>query len=219
MILLKNDLDIIKLNKKAWDKAAKTYDQEFHGKTYTLFNQFCEKLPQGGDILDLGSGTGLPYAKLLIEKGFNVLGIDISAEMIKIARKNVPKAKFKEMSMTDLNYKKEFDGIFSSYSMLLLNPSLFKDTAKRIVHALKKGGVLYLCLNGPWIKGADLDKDVIIEFKGEKMYSRPYSKEEILNIFIPLGMKLLKFEREIITSETFGKENMNTYIFTLEELY
>ena len=216
MVLLKNDLDIIKLNKKAWDNVAKTYNQEFHGKIHTLFNYFCGKLPKGGYILDLGSGTGLPYAKLLIEKGFKVLGIDLSAEMVKIAKKNVPTAKFKQMSMTDLYYKKQFDGIFSSYSMLLLNPQLFKETAKKIVQALKMGGIFYLCLNGPWIEGVDLDKDVFIDFKGEKMYSRPYTKKEILNYFIPLGMKLLKFENEIITSDTWGKENMNTFIFKLE---
>ncbi|MFX1387958.1 MAG: class I SAM-dependent methyltransferase, partial [Promethearchaeota archaeon] len=169
---MKEDYDIIKLNKKAWDNAAKIYDQEFHGKVYTLFKFFCVNLAKGGYILDLGSGTGLPYSKLLIEKGFKVLGIDLSPEMIKIARKNVPLAKFKEMSMTDLNYKDDFDGIFSSYSMLLLNPLLFKGTAKRIVQALKKRGIFYLCLNGPWIEGVNLDNDVIIEFKGEKMYSR-----------------------------------------------
>ncbi len=216
MITLKDNLDIIKLNKKAWDSAAKTYNQEFHGKLHTLFNFFCSKLPKEGGVLDLGSGTGIPYAKLLIDKGFNVIGIDVSAEMIKIARKNVPNAKFEEMSMTNLNYKEKFDGIFSSYSMLLLNPQLFKETAKRIVQALKKGGFFYLSLNGPWIEGADLDNDVIVEIMGEKMYSRAYSKDEILRIFIPLGMRLLKFDREIVTSEVFGKENMNTYIFTLD---
>ncbi|MFX0006415.1 MAG: class I SAM-dependent methyltransferase [Promethearchaeota archaeon] len=213
---MKEDLDIIKLNKKAWDNAAKSYNQESHGKIYTLFNYFCDHLPETGYILDLGSGTGLPYTKLLIEKGFRVLGIDLSAEMIKIAKKNVPSAEFKEMSMTDLNFKNKFDGIFSSYSMLLLNPKLFKEAAKKITKALKTGGLFYLCLNGPWTEGVELDKDVIIDFKGEKMYSRPYSKEEILSIFIPLGMKLLKFENEIITSETWGKENMNTFIFKLE---
>ncbi|MFW9971486.1 MAG: class I SAM-dependent methyltransferase [Candidatus Odinarchaeota archaeon] len=213
---MKEDLDIIKLNKKAWDNAAESYNQESHGKIYTLFNYFCNNLPEEGYILDLGSGTGLPYAKLLTEKGFKILGIDISPEMIKIAKKNVPSAQFKEMSMTDLDFKEKFDGIFSSYSMLLLNPNLFKETAKKIVHALKPGGLFYLCLNAPWVEGIDLDKDVIIEFKGRKMYSRPYSKKEILNFFIPLGMKLLKIENEVITSETWGKENMNTFIFKLE---
>jgi SAM-dependent methyltransferase len=213
---LKEDLGIVKLNKEAWDNAAESYNQESHGKIYSLFNYFCYNLPKKGYILDLGSGTGLPYAKLLTEKGFDVLGIDLSSEMIKIAKKNVPSAKFKEMSMTDLNFKKKFDGIFSSYSMLLLNPNLFEETARKIVQALKTGGLFYLCLNAPWVEGLDLDKDVIIEFKGRKMYSRPYSKKEILDIFIPLGMKLLKFENEIITSETWGKENMNTFIFKLE---
>ncbi|MFW9999853.1 MAG: class I SAM-dependent methyltransferase [Candidatus Hermodarchaeota archaeon] len=213
---MKEDLDIVKLNKEAWDNAAESYNQESHGNIYSLFNYFCENLPKKGYILDLGSGTGLPYAKLLTEKGFDVLGIDLSSEMIKISKKNVPSAKFKEMSMTDLNFKNEFDGIFSSYSMLLLNPKLFKETARKIVQALKTGGLFYLCLNAPWIEGIDIDKDVIIEFKGRKMYSRPYSMKEILDIFIPLGMKLLKFKNEIITSETWGKENMNTFIFKLE---
>ncbi len=215
MITLKDDFYILQLNKKAWDNAAKTYDKEFHGQIYSLFNDFCDQLPKGAYILDLGTGTGLPYAKLLIEKGFKVLGIDISTEMINIARKNVPEARFKEISMTDINYKKKFDGIFSSYSMLQLNPHLFKETAIKIVQALIKGGIFYLCLNGPWVDGIDLDEDVIIDFKGNKMYSRPYSRQEILNIFIPLGMKLLKFEVEIVTSESWGKENMNTYVFKL----
>ncbi|MFX1417733.1 MAG: class I SAM-dependent methyltransferase [Promethearchaeota archaeon] len=213
---MKDKLDIISLNKKAWDNAAKIYNKEFHGKIHNLFKYFCDRLPKEAYVLDLGSGTGLPYAKMLIEKGFKVLGIDISAEMVKIAKKNVPNAQFKEISMTDLNYQKKFDGVFSSYSMLLLNPLLFKETASKIVQALKKGGIFYLCLNSPWKEGVNLDEDVIINFKGNKMYSRPYSKEEILNIFVPLGLKLLKFEREIIISETFGKENMNTYIFRLE---
>jgi len=213
VIALKDDFDIIRLNEKAWNNAAEIYNGEFHGKIHSLFRYYCENLPKGGYILDLGSGTGLPYAKLLIEEGFKVLGIDFSAEMIRLATRNVPEAKFIQMSMTDLNYSKEFDGIFASYSMLNLNPSLFKETAKRIVKALKKGGIFYLCLNGPWIECTDLDKDVFIEFKGKKMYSRPYSKEEILNIFIPFGLKLIKFEREIIWSKIWGKENMNTYIF------
>ncbi|MFW9818033.1 MAG: class I SAM-dependent methyltransferase [Candidatus Thorarchaeota archaeon] len=213
---MKEDLDIIKLNKEAWDNAAKSYNQESHGKIYPLFNYFCNTLPEKGYILDLGSGTGLPYTKLLIERGFKVLGIDLFPEMIKIAKENVPSAKFIEMSMTDLEYKNKFDGIFSSYSMLLLNPQLFNETAKKIVQALKTGGLFYLCLNAPWEEGLNLDKDVIIEFKGRKMYSRPYSKEEILDFFIPLSMKLLKLENEVINSETWGRENMNTFIFKLE---
>ena len=216
MIILKEKIDIVSLNKEAWNRVAKKYETEFHGKKNSLFEFFCNNLPKGGSVLDLGAGTGIPYAELFVERGFKVLGIDISAEMVKIARKNVPKAKFLEMSMTDINYENEFYGVFSSYTMLLLNPPLFKETAEKIACSLKKGGLLYLSLNEPWVEGEDLEKDTIIEILGEKMYSRAYTKEEILNVFIPLGMKLLKYDREILTSKVFGKENNALYIFILE---
>ena len=139
-------LDIISLNRKAWNIVAKKYNSSKYDSLNPLVDFFCDELPENGSILDLGSGTGFPFAKLFLEKGFNYLGIDLSSRMVEIARKNVPSANFKEMSMTDLNFDKEFDGVFSSYSMLLLNPELLKDVAKRIVKSLKEKGLLYILL-------------------------------------------------------------------------
>jgi SAM-dependent methyltransferase len=133
--------------------------------------------------------------------------------MVKIAQHNVPKAKFIQLSMTDLNYHQKFDGILSSFSMLLLDPPTFCDVAKRIVRSLKKGGVFYLSLNEPWEEGVDVDSEVIVEIMGEKMYSRAYSEQELLDIFIPLGMELLKLDRITQNSEIFGIEHTITLIF------
>jgi len=99
--------------------------------------------------LDIGSGMRLPYAKLFIERSFKVLGIDISAEMIKIATNNVPTTEFKEISMTNLDYKREFNGIFFSFSMLLFDAILCKETAQKIIQALKEEGIIYLSSNEP----------------------------------------------------------------------
>jgi len=206
-------LNIISLNKKAWNNVAEKYNDANYGSLNPLVEYFCNELPKNGSILDLGSGTGLPFAKLFIEKGFNVLGVDISSQMIKIAQKNVPLANFKELSMTDLDYDKKFDGVFSSYSMLLLNPQLFKDVANRIVKSLKNNGLLYLSLNEPRAEGEDVDKEVIVEIMDEKMYSRAYREEEILTIFSPLGMKPLKILHKIQTSKEFGIEHMIAFVF------
>jgi SAM-dependent methyltransferase len=206
-------LNIISLNKKAWNNAAEKYNDANYGSLNPLVEFFCNNLPKKGFILDLGSGTGLPFAKLFVEKGFNVLGVDISSQMVKIAKKNVPLANFKELSMTDLDYDKKFDGIFSSYSMLLLSPQLFKDVANRIVKLLKNNGLLYLSLNEPQFEGEDVDKEVIVEIMGVKMYSRAYREEEILTIFSPLGMKPLKIHHEIQTSKEFGIEHMIAFVF------
>lgn len=206
-------VDIISLNKQAWTRVADKYDKVNYVNINPLFYYFYENLPKGAYILDLGSGTGKPYAKLLIERGFNVLGIDISPRMVELARKYVPQADFVELSMTDIEYKNMFDGVFSSYTMLLLDPPLFEDVAKRIVRSLKKGGLFYLSLNETGEEGADVDKEVFVEIMGENMYSRAYSKEEVLKMFSNMGMELLKFYRETLTSKEFGIELSTVYVF------
>ena len=206
-------VDIISLNKQAWTRVADKYDKVNYVNINPLFYYFYENLPKGAYILDLGSGTGKPYAKLLVERGFNVLGIDISPRMVELARKYVPQAEFVELSMTEIEFKNMFDGVFSSYTMLLLDPPLFEDVAKRIVRSLKKGGLFYLSLNEPWEEGADVDKEVFVEIMGENMYSRAYSKKEVLKMFSNIGIELLKFYRETLTSKEFGIEHSTVYVF------
>jgi len=210
---MKENLDVISLNKKAWNNAAKKYELAKYGKINSLAELFREKLPENAFILDLGSGTGLPFTKYFVDKGFKVLGIDISAEMIKISKINVPNAEFRELSMTELDFVNKFDGIFSNYSMLLLNPTLFKDVAKKIIKSLKINGLLYLALNEPREKNANFDKDSVVKILGEEMYSRAYLEEEILTIFAPLGLNLLKIQREIISSKEFGIEHCIRLLF------
>ena len=209
-------VDIILLNKQAWTLVADKYDKaEYQSikKLNPLFYYFCEYLPKGAYILDLGSGTGKPYTKLLIERGFQILGIDISPRMIELARSYVPQAEFVELSMTDIEYKNMFDGVISSYTMLLLDPPLFKEVAKKIMWSLKKGGLFYLSLNESGEEGTDVDEDVFVEIMGEKMYSRAYSKEEVLKVFSNIGMELLKFYRETLMSKEFGIEHSTVYVF------
>ncbi|KKN03049.1 hypothetical protein LCGC14_1111510, partial [marine sediment metagenome] len=73
--------------------------------------------------------------------------------MVKLSQKNVLNAEFREISMIELDYVNKFDGVFSNYSMLLLNPPLFKDVAKILVKSLKNKGLLYLALNKPKEEG------------------------------------------------------------------
>src|ERR1039458_9908001 len=47
----------------------------------------------GGRVVDAGCGSGV-WARELSERGYDVLGIDISAHMIRLARRQAPAAKF-----------------------------------------------------------------------------------------------------------------------------
>jgi len=211
--LMVNDLNVIIINKRAWERVADTFAKREPIEVSKSFEFFCNELSQKARVLDVGCGTGVPLAIFLVEYGYRVVGVDISSRMIQLARKNVPQAIFQELSMTDLAYDQEFDGVVASYSMLLLDPPRFKDVAQKLVHALKGGGLLYLSLNEPGEEVVNVDDEVMVEIMGETMYSRAYMREEVLEVFIPLNMKLLKFQRQTITSKEFGEEHRIEFVF------
>jgi len=201
-------MNILKLNKKAWDKIGNRTASPYikHKKYSELFNLFCNRLPKKASVLDFGCGPGIPFTQRLVKEGFNVTAIDISDTMIRVAKKNVPKARYIRVSMTDIKFKEEFDGIFSGYSMLCLDPKNFQMAAKKAVRSLKPGGFFLLALNEPPPEGHD-EAENITEVIGQRMYSRPYTEEEIRTIFSGFGMKIIKVGREIVRSKSYGTEH------------
>src|SRR5919199_6316585 len=59
-----------------------------------------QQLPPGARVLDVGCGTGVPTAQLLVEAGMEVVGIDSSPAMLRLAEANVPRGTFYLMDMT-----------------------------------------------------------------------------------------------------------------------
>src|SRR5215469_14060460 len=51
-----------------------------------------------GLVVDLGCGSGI-WAQALVAAGYDVLGIDISPAMIRLARRKAPGAKFRTASL------------------------------------------------------------------------------------------------------------------------
>jgi ubiquinone/menaquinone biosynthesis C-methylase UbiE len=71
----------------------------------------------GGHILDVGCGTGI-VARLLVDNGFQVTGIDISQKMLDLARQHVPEATLEVGDMMALQFEDDsFDGILSTYAV------------------------------------------------------------------------------------------------------
>ncbi len=92
--------------------------------------------PKAGErILDLGCGDGTLGLEIA-RRGSDVLGIDLSEEMVNKARANRLEAEV--MSVTDLPFRAEFDAVFSN-AMLhwVREPEL---AVANIASALKPGG-------------------------------------------------------------------------------
>ena len=89
----------------AFDAIGERYDDVFpHKSGQIIATQWVvDRLPPGGRVLDLGCGTGVPTAGMLAESGLEVVGVDVSAEMLALARRNVPTGRFVAMDLLELD--------------------------------------------------------------------------------------------------------------------
>ena len=93
-------------------------------------------------IAELGCGTGT-MTELLSDDGFDITGIDLSEDMLSLAREKVPGVDFLRMDMREFTLDKKQDAIISvadSVNYLESVDDLAK-TLKCVRDALKPGGV------------------------------------------------------------------------------
>lgn len=110
-----------------------------------------ERLPSNPDILELGSGSGVPVAQALSSRS-NYLGVDLSAAQVAMATERVPEATFVAADMSTLEYPNDsFDGIIALYSIIHLPLEKQPDLFRRIGRWLRPGGFFLGTLGlNPW---------------------------------------------------------------------
>ena len=105
----------------------------------------------GKKVLDLGCGSGI-QSKQLFQAGLEVVGFDLSPEMIRQAKKRVPGEKFIVGDMTILDKRiypelaEGFDGVFAQASLLHVPKKLIPKVLGSIHDILRTNGILYLAL-------------------------------------------------------------------------
>ena len=132
-------------------------------------------LPKGAKILDVGCGPG-GDVKFFLEMGYFAQGIDMSKEMIKIAKRKVPDGIFSIMDMRRLGYIDEsFDGVFAAYSLIHIPAREVVSTLKEFNRVLKKGGVMFLAVREG--RGEGFIKEPLDETK--KIFVKSFTQEEL----------------------------------------
>jgi SAM-dependent methyltransferase len=94
------------------------WNEEFHSLAFPILERiWLSRVEPGGAILDLCCGTGY-LAGLLAGSGFQVTGVDVSAEMIRHARANVEGAWFHVADAAEFQAPAGFDGAVSTFDSL-----------------------------------------------------------------------------------------------------
>jgi SAM-dependent methyltransferase len=106
-------------------------------------DELAELISSPSRILDLGCGSGLPGTKLLVEKGFEVVGLDFSEVQIERARRLVPGANLVRADMAEWDAEPaSFDAVVSFYALIHVPLEDQRALLPRIRRWLRPGGYL-----------------------------------------------------------------------------
>jgi SAM-dependent methyltransferase len=107
--------------------------------------KFRYYLPKG-KILDIGSAGGRD-ANDFIEMGYEYLGIDISEEMIREAKRISPEAIFLRKSVYELDFPKDsFDGFWATAILLHMPKTRIDEALKSIHNVVINNGIGFISL-------------------------------------------------------------------------
>lgn len=136
-----------------------TESAEFYDAIYFSFKDYAAEAarvasliraerPGARTVLDVACGTG-EHARLLVADGFDVDGIDLNPQFLRLARRKVPGGRFEEADMAAFRLGRRYDAVICMFSSIG-----YVETLARMIDALTcfrdhlaEGGVL---LVEPW---------------------------------------------------------------------
>lgn len=186
-------------NEKSYDKIADWFvNQRKNSEIDRYVLEFSGKIKKGGAVLDAGCGGGVPSAKLLAEKGFRITGVDVSEQMIALAKANVPAALIYKSDICLFETRKKFDGIVAWDSLFHLPFDRHEPVFEKLFGMLKKGGYMVFTHGGG--RG-----EITGSMNGEKFFYSSLGPELTLETLRKIGFKIVKYEVDYSESHGYMK--------------
>jgi SAM-dependent methyltransferase len=156
-------------------------------------------LPTGANVLDAGCGPGL-VSEALLSAGFDVVGVDLSREMIERARGRCEaygtRADFRQISVYDtiLESLQPFDAALSRYVLHhVLDPKTF---LRRKFALVRPGGVVVV---NDHVTDPNPDRaahHAKIEVGRDGTHTRNLSGGELVDLFASVGLEEIRLTEE-----------------------
>ena len=180
---MSKDKDLVR---KGYDKIAARYmlvRKQYVNHRY--LERLNNLLKPGSVILDLGCGAGKPIDRFFIDNGHNVIGVDISKKQIKLAKSNVPEARYTVKDISNLKREEyQVEAVVSFYVILHIPRETHEELFSKINSFLPAGGLILLTMGSSEWEGIE-------DFYGTKMYFSHYGPEKNKEIIERAGFEVI----------------------------
>ena len=106
-----------------------------------IVREWNQALPENASVLDLGCGHGEPVARILMERGCRVFGVDASLRLLEEFRRRFPRAMVEHAAVEESEFfERTFDGIIAWGLMFLLSAETQAVVIQKAARALQLGG-------------------------------------------------------------------------------
>lgn len=170
-----------------YNEIASQYEAEFSTPT-DFFDDFLDLLPSETHLLDLGCGPGVEIAHS-IKRGFMVEGVDLSEEMISLAKKKNPEVHISHANIINFVAAKKKKACIASYSLIHLPKKVLPQAIENISRNLKKDGFLYVAVHEGRSEELVLDEPFNPKLK---IFLNIFSKQELIDLLEKGGFKIIE---------------------------
>ena len=174
-------------------------DLNLYNGTYDFI---CNAITKGNaKLLEIGCGPGNITKYLLSERpDFDIFGIDIAPNMIELAKKNNPKARFAIMDSRQIDkIKTKYDGIVCGFCLPYLSQTDVQKFVADCYNLLNEDGLIYIS----FVEGNPNKSNFQVSSSGDRVYFHYHNLNDVKSQLVENNFEVLKaFKVEYKKAET-----------------
>jgi SAM-dependent methyltransferase len=176
------------MNEQSYDKIADIFNSSRRDTIVPeLVEEFSQYLKEGDLVLDVGCGSGAPITNYLYKKKFQITGMDISAKLLQLAKRHIPKGDFIKGDIIDFQTNLVFSGIVAWDSLFHLQIHEHAPVFRKLYDLLKQGGYLLFTHGGS-------EGEITGEMYGQSFLYSSLGPDKTREIVEKLGFDILRWE-------------------------
>lgn len=199
----------------AYTESAQFYDLIYHWKDYPKEAENLLELIESlrstpaHTLLDVACGTGAHLVHL--QKHFECAGVDISKELLEVARKKLPTTPFYEGDMRTFNLERRFDVVTCLFSAIgyMQNLEDLRTAAANMAHHVAPGGLLII---EPWFHPGQFQHGAL---HGRLMVDLPDIKIARMNVSLVEGDHSIMDMHHLVLTRDGGKHFVERHVMSL----